>query len=248
MGDISELRGLLVVVTFMGIFVFLAMMIPTDFFTFSPEREVETPEHFEAVDIQFFAETENFTVIYGGYLFDREFTIGGWNIFFQSVKPYALVPDGDTRSYAYDSWWFFKWDYDTFDWFDESGINYGGKLTFPELDSIWNQQEEKENQTMKFITKSEKCQITVFFGWNTTAYSKPSDALIADEMEVLYAVGMDKVNTSTNVWNIIGMLVFFQIPDVHWAINVLIKIPSWIVIAYLCYVLAIKIIPFIAGG
>lgn len=248
MGDISELRGLIFVVTFMGIFVFLAILIPTEFFTFNPERQVETPDHFEAIDIQFFSETENFTVVHSTYFYNHQFSLGGWNIAFRSWQSYALVPVAHICSYGYRSWWIFAWDFRAYDWFDENGVNYGDELTFAELDSIWNKQEEKQNETITFITKLEHCQVMVYFGWNTTAYSKPSDALNNNEMDVLYAIGMDQINTSVNAWNIVGMLLFFQIPDVHWIINVLINIPMWIVIAYLTYVLVIKVIPLIAGG
>lgn len=101
---------------------------------------------------------------------------------------------------------------------------------------------------MKFIIKTQDTQLTVFFGWNTTEYSKPSDALNDNAMDVLYAMSMDQVNTSMNLWSLIGMLVFFNIPDIHPALNIIIKIPFWVTTAYLVYVLAIKIIPFIAGG
>lgn len=248
MGDISELRGIVFAVTFMGIFVFIAMLIPAEFFTFSPERQVETPEHFEAIDLQFFSDTENFTVNHSPYFYDHSFTLGGWNLCFRSWKSQPLVPVAHICSYGYSSWWFFTWDYKKYDWFDENGVNYGDELTFAELDSIWNKQKEKENETMTFITKSQSCQIMVYFGWNTTEYSKPSDALNDNAMDVLYCIGMDQLNTSLNAWDVVGMLLFFQLPNVHWVINVLINIPIYIIIAYLSYVLIIKVIPFIAGG
>lgn len=241
MGDISELRGLVVMVSFMGLFVFLAILIPVEFMTVSPQKETEFPEYFEAVDVQFYADTENFTIDSDYY--QHDFTMGGWNLCFQSVKAFEII-----SSSTYASWWIFKWGYTPFKWYDEHGLSYGDQLDFEDLDSLWVEQGQKENQTIKFTIKTDQTQLTVFFGWNTTEYSKPSDAIKGYGMEVLYAVSMDQVNTSLNAWTLVGMLLVFQLPDVHWIINTLIAIPCWTVIAYLIYVLIIKVIPLIAGG
>jgi len=101
---------------------------------------------------------------------------------------------------------------------------------------------------MTYVAKTEDFQCRAYFGFNDTKYSSPTEAWDNYELDILIGMKFDQVNTSINAWSLISMLLFFQLPEVHWIINALIAIPIWITVAYLIYVLIIKIIPFIAGG
>jgi len=131
----------------------------------------------------------------------------------------------------YASWWIYA----------ESGVNYGNWLSIEKLDECW----DNESSMVAFNIRTTEVQMRVYFGFNTTKYSKPSEAYYDDGLSCLYGIGFDQINTSTNAWNLIGSLLFFQMPDVHPAINALIAIPLWALIAYLIYVLILKAIPLV---
>jgi len=248
LGDISELRGLITVVGFIAVLGVLFAFIPTEFYSYTEGREITIPETFEALDIQYFSETYNFTVTQG---IVESFALGGWNIRFKSHSVAEQM-----WCYTYDSLWVFEWNYNQFKWFDTQGVQqsvWGWSpdglsqehelLAWSELNDNWD---EDTNECRWRIANS-GTQLTVYFGFDQTLYSNPEDALDNNALEALFCISMDEVNTSLNAWNLVAMLLFFQLPDVHPAINAIMAIPLWITIAYLAYILILKAIPFVTA-
>lgn len=247
MGHIGELKGLITVVTFLGVFAILVSMmyLPSQSYKSQKRKEINVPEYFEAVDVQFFAETYNFTiehVPFGGSLrFETEFEIGGWNIYFSSLIQNLGEGTNFISSAHFNKWWIFKWSYHWFKFYGEDGVDLGYGLAFEKIDGYCT-----ENQSLlRFSLQSDQTQIVMYLGWNQTKYGKPSNALHDNAMTCLYCISFDKVNTSLNVWNLIAMLMFFQMPNIHPIINVIIAIPIWVTIIYLITVIILKIIPFV---
>jgi hypothetical protein len=83
------------------------------------------------------------------------------------------------------------------------------------------------------------------FGYNTTSYDNCTQAYENDALGIWLGINFDQVNTQYNAWNLISMILFFQMPDVHPLINVIIAIPIWVTIAYLVFTLITKLIPFL---
>lgn len=238
MGDLSELRGLITVVSFLGVLSILFALIPSQFYTAAQGRQINLPDEFDAIDIQSFADSENFTIDFdGGIDYVRDFVLGGWNIYFRVFNVDETIV---TAHYA--SFWIVRWSYHFADWYDAaSAINYGSVLTYTELNSVW----DGESDIIVFNAKTDQTQWRVYFWWNLTDYDTPSDALNNDAMGVVYLIGFDQINTTVNAWTLVSMLLFFQMPDVHPAINAIIAIPLWACVAYLVYVLILKAIPFV---
>lgn len=245
-GSLAELRPLITVVSFLGLFALFVAMIPWEFYAESYEgRGIDVPEYFEGIDIQSFAETYNFTI---SKTTMETFTLGSWNMRFYSVQGITSF-----YVYTYDNWWIFEWNYRNFDWYDRKGIkqSYTGPIPYHKYQILpWaalNENWQSKTKECKWTIRQGKTQIAVYFGFNTTDYTNPYDALMSDDLRILFAIGFDQVNTSINAWNIIGGLLFFQMPDVHPAINAIIAVPLWICIAYLIYVLILKALPFVSG-
>jgi len=245
MGDLSEIRGLITVTSFMSAFLFLTLLIPSAFNIggYEQQRQINVPEYFEAIDIQSFAETYNITT--GNDFAEVYFSIGGWNLLWE-VKPsqecYVF--------FSFDSWWIFKWNFQSFHWYNKNGIEKSTLLNLQPPGHYGNHyviewKNINGNQTIQFSTQNPNVQLIVFFGYNTTEFSNVQDAINNDALSVLFCINFDQVNTSFNAWNLIGMLLFFQMPNVHPTINMLIAIPLWVVIAYLIYVLILKALPFV---
>jgi len=249
MGDTSgEIKGLIVAITFLSTFFIIVAMIPAEFMVSSTEgRTVEVPEYFEAIDIQFFSFIHNFTIgapdIYGKW--DYKFEFAGRNVEFFRQEGLGF----SVR--LYDKFWIFEYNIRGMEWFDANGRKvseydtfYLDYLPFDELDSNY----DSDMRVCPFTVKrSGETEFKVYFAFNTTKYSTPSEALEDNELHALFCAGIDDANTKLNAWNLVGAILFFQMPDVHPAINALIAIPLWTLIAYIVYVLILKAIPFVGG-
>jgi len=99
-----------------------------------------------------------------------------------------------------------------------------------------------------FWMECKHLQLKIAFSYNTTTYSSHLDAFDNEALAMVVSVEWEIEKTTYNAWDLIGMLLIFNMPDVHPLINALLKIPLWACIAYLCYVLIIKVIPLIPGG
>jgi len=251
MGDISEIRGLITVGTFLACLVLLIGLIPSGFFPQTYEgRTVNVPEYFEAIDIASFIETWSATFnesagedwklagYYENEHYKKDVDIGGWD--FDLIYSKANKAHKDIILQHWWGWFGMQWTW--LIWYNSEGIDRGEILSGSEID------EDYSDEAMTYVAKTEDFQCRAYFGFNDTKYSSPTEAWDNYELDILIGMKFDQVNTSINAWSLISMLLFFQLPEVHWIINALIAIPIWITVAYLIYVLIIKIIPFIAGG
>jgi len=264
-GVSSENITLVTVVTFLSIFMITAMFIPWGIVTGAQgsEREgkiVKVPDYFEGIDIQNFAETRvvNFTKPYDIEIY--EFKFGGWNI---RVEDYGASKSGLQPPYSdwlyirtQSEWWIFRWNFKYFHWYDKEGIERSKDNPYinptETYHVIYYQAFDEAYQKwgkdgLRWQLKNDYTQLIVYVGWNFTKYAKPSDAFKGGEISFLLCINFDKMNTSFNAWNLISSILFFQMPKVHPFLNAIIAIPVWICIAWLIYILIVKIIPFVGG-
>ena len=239
----GEIKVFITVVTFLGVFALLVSMIPGQFAVQSKTyRQVSVPEYFEAIDIQSFVETKNLTVpAYDEYGLDC--SVGGWEL---RIYPYysPLMNMYGLVLRHIDRWWIFAYGWHSLRWRSKAkGIDLGDILDKDELLEYY----DSERKVAEFIASCEHTTVYVAFAYNTTKYDNIVDAWANSELWMLIGIGFDQVNTSTNAWNVIGKLLFFQAPDVHPAINALIAIPIWAAIAITIYILVLKAIPFVGG-
>jgi hypothetical protein len=213
-------------------------------YTPSQKRIISVPKYFESIDITSYSEFKNFTIgkdLHSGYWFD----LGGHSFYWENNYPVEAL-----TLYTYGGWWIFKWDYNSFKWYDSNGVErsqwYETGGVVPGWRLGWDSINYSESWTLKQIGGQE-VQVSVFWGYNKTAYASAWHAFMNNDLHVLIAIGFDQENTRMNAWNLIGSLLFFQIPEVHPAINAIIAIPIWVMIAWLIYILILKAIPFVGG-
>jgi len=255
MGETSgEIKGLIITLVFLGTFFFLSTMIPPQFLTSDENIQniklINYPTYFEGIDIQDFAETYVINLTDPNLLEEEEFSFGGWNMRYEDWPQHKLI-----MIRTHSAWWFFRWDFDYFRWCDKEGIEQSKSVWIGEIhEKIAITYEALDEAYQKFGTdglrwtlKNSRTAMIVYIGFNQTKYSKPSDALNGGELSLLLCMNFDKINTTYNAWGLIGALLTFQAPNIHPAINFLIAIPIWILIAYLIYVLILKAIPFVGG-
>lgn len=251
MGDISEIRGLIVVISFIGSLVFLIGLIPPEFLVAEYEgRKYTIPEYFEALDIQFFAETWNTTLddqdaVWGlyptiGYAWFKDCDIGGRDLGFYYSNANASNKKINMKHFW--SEWIIIPYWHSLDWVNSQGINREELLDESELN------EDYSGGVFEYTAKCSHFQIRAYFGFNETLYSSPSEAWDYYDLTILIGIDFDQVSTGMNAWALIGMLLFFQVPEIHWTLNALIAIPIWVAIVYLSYILILRALGAIFGG
>jgi len=254
MAAATESRILVTIVTFLAAFFILVMTIPSSLVA-SPQqgRVVDVPEYFEGIDIQSYADIYAINLTATDCVEYDDFDFGGWKMHYEDwgFSPYPYV----ISIYTYSKWWIFEWDYQYFHWHDREGINRSQMFSFGawgekrgvSYEALDNAYEDFGEDGLRWTLKNVYTQMVVYVGFNQSAYDSPSEALNAGDCSLLLCMNFDQMNTSFNAWNLIGALLFFQLPNVHPAINALIAIPIWVMIAYLIYVLILKAIPFVGG-
>jgi len=257
MGDISELRGLLFGVSFLGVFTICVLMIPAQLM-YAPQyiqNRTSVPNTFDPSDVFFYA--GNYTITMSNSSASGDFVIGGRTCNYDgwiasNVKYFGLAHYGGT-------WGIFKWDRHVMKVYDKSGIqistlklHMGGELGRMEqvitpaiLD---NQFLGQTNQSLRTYAKCDHFQFTEVYIWNQSLYALPSQAWDAGNLELVLLIRFDQVNTAYSAWDILGMLLFFQMPDIHWSINLMIALPLWITFAYIIFITILRVIGAVFGG
>lgn len=241
MADLSEFRGVLVAVSFLSVFGILIAGIPSEFnISESSTRILGIPDYFEASQIQSFAETYDFNftsaggstgaIEFGGYYFHQFWLTGG-------SSNYSYI-------YRMSKFWIF-YHFEELGEFFHNGISLGDTLYQTRLDSDYA---EGNVSNLKYtVTFGSTTQMIMFFSFNTSTYGSPMEAWANDELSCLWAMAFDQLNTSYNAWDLIAMLLFYEVPNVHTVLNIFIKIPIWICIVYLTYSFIKGILPFISS-
>jgi len=241
-GDLSEIRGIIVVITFLSLTVLLIGMMPGEFVYSTQNRQVTVPADYDSTEVMALAESQNFTL---GLHCDTDFTLGGHDFTFWD-NAFGPVPgDGIQFEHMWTEYWVIHYRH-PMDWYDHqnirrdsgeySSIPMSKQMKFSTIDTIG------VNETWK--VQCEHVTVMVMFGFNTTLYSNCTQAYQNSALGMWVGINFDEVNTTFNAWNLISMILFFQMPDVHPLINGIIAIPIWITIAYLVFTLITKLIPF----
>lgn len=250
MGDMSEYKGLITVVSFLGVFVLLLGLFPYDLLVASDSnRAVDVPsELIEVMSIYSFAETKTVYLNNSGtpWWLDPtnwlywDIDIGSWDIDLYYTKPNQTVYTKTMNLvHVWYDWWIFPAD-DHLEFFSSSGESLGEGLTVLEIGT-------ENPQT--FRATCSHTTYTVGMGYNDTTYSNYSDAWDHGGVAVFCGVNFDQVNTSYNAMNLISTLLFFSMPaETPLIIKLIISIPIWACVAYLMFIFVLRTIGAIFGG
>lgn len=254
LGDISELRGIIAIGSLLGILVLLITWIPSGFLITDYEgRTITPPEYFEAVELEKYATTWNITFdgshskeywYFGIYHYYISFEIGGYDLRLLYARPNHTISgydDGILVIWHMEKWWIFETGFHEME-FSNQGEDRGISLSRTELD------DDYDRNDLSYTVECSHVQMDIFLAFNETAYNSPSEAFDDSNLKMMLGVEWDQVQTSMAAWKIIGMLLFFQLPNVHWMINAIIAIPIWLGIAYISYILILRAIGAVFGG
>lgn len=250
MGDISEIRGLLVGGSFLAITVLLITWIPPEFYATQGQRTIKPPDYFESSEVI----VMNYTYlmnITSGHFEDwwgkEEF---GYDMLFEASTSGTYYIDGEIYSghwmlnrHGYTFWGMWTGGHKQ-EWINDEGISRGKVLEDGEIESDWDDQKNLASYTVK----CKHFYMLADIGYNTTAYSSVSDAWDDDDLRVLFGINWDQRGTTWDAWSLIAGILFFKLPQIHPYINAMIAIPLWIAVAYISFILVLRAIGAIFGG
>lgn len=241
MGDISEFRGIIVIGSFIAVMILLFGLIPSGLWASQEDygRTQEIPDYWEASDIQRFNNTQYFLLNnsvdstsmqeFGGWYFLQMWYVGGnYTTIARYDKIlifYHAVEDGLFHN-------------------DNSRIGYG--LYDTQLDEDYDNGGLKNLQyRVEFGSTTEMYHL---YSFNETLYDSPSQAWYNDALYVLWGMNFDQMRTGYSAWDLIAMTLFFNYPDMNPILNAIIKIPLWLGMAYIAFILILRAIGAIFGG
>jgi len=244
MGDISELRGLVVIFSFIALLVFLIGLVPPQFVVSSYEgRTIYVPDYFEGIDLQMYADVIPYTFNETSptVLVYEELDLGGHDCILWYTEPNETENDYMYILHKWVEWIIIPYSH-KMEWRNRMGVNREGVLHLTEMNADWNE------TRVQYRIDCDHFLAHVFFAFNETLYSLPSEAYDMGDLHALFCINFDQTSTGYSAWDLIGMLLFFQLPEVHWLLNAIIAIPLWIAIAYISFILILRALGAIFGG
>lgn len=244
-------KNFIVVVTFLAIWSILVGFMPAEFL----EEEIvfrspTVPEDYWSLDsIEQIATTHNLTMSDGGGYFQDAWGIDegfGHNFL---LKGNIVDDQLKVENQHYYLWVFnIPYGHHSMDWISKAtGENYGGFLTQDEFDEVSEFDDTLNVTYAAFTLLCEHVTMHNVVGYNNDTYANASEAFENDQLYLEFGIEWDELGTGLNAWNMLTSILFFQEPDIHPYINVLLAAPLWAAIAYLSYgfiMVAIDILPF----
>lgn len=248
MGDISEYRGLVVAVSFLGIFALFINLVPAEFFTASQSNKlVGIPEDLvQAYDIYSFAETQ-YTYLNSSHpvwWINTDYRywsidIGGWDIDFYFKNPNVSAPSYCWLVHIWTEWYIWPSDH-YLTLYDMNAISLGETLSIDEFEG---------EAPFSFRAKCDHTTYYMSLSYNTTLYSSFEDAWNHEGVAAFAGVNFDDVNTSYNAFDLIAGLLFFAWPaETPIIIRAFLSIPIWACVSYLIFIFILRAIGAVFGG
>jgi len=248
--EVPPLRSFLIVITFLGTFTLLVASMPIELIVSPSERrEYEVEEYFEAIDLQSFAEIFQYCMNETGgtsypLLYAKSVDIGGRDL----TLYYKKANQSDLYLYLVHKWteWIIIPCLHYQIWINSEGVtrSAGAQKQNRIYDYTINQD---YSDSLPYTAKCSHFQVTVYFGYNETTYSSVTEAWNHHALYILIGIDFAEMATGMNAWNLIAMLLFFQMPDIHPVLNMILALPIWVCIAWLAvaFIIAfIKSLPF----
>lgn len=242
MGDISEMRGVIVLFTVVSLTVGLIMLMPSNYFTAS----TTAPSTYNNTVTGILAWNSSYTLnVTKGTV--QTFSLNGYGWYMDT----AILTD-TMRLGTYSNWFIFNYDFDWIRWINTTGYDWSEtdafgdpQLNFADLDTA------SVEQPYTFDAKNSRTNIRVTMVYNDTAYSTWSDALNADAITLIFSIDLDDRNTSMNALGIVGLVLTAQLPNIHPVVNGVFALIGWGFVGasvYLVFIFVLRIVGAVFGG
>lgn len=252
MVDVPPAKNFIVVVSFLGIYAALLVLMPAGLASADWEGREATyaSDYWELPDVEVLATFHNITADNGGAYYSEDWGIDegfGHNFLF---KINIVDDEVKAENQHYYIFIIFPYGHHNMDWIAKAnGVNYGGTFyesDFNEVATI-NDEGDFNVTSAAYTLKCDHVSMHAVVAFNSTAYANCSEAFDNDELTFEFGIEWDELGTGMNAWNLISQILFFQAPDINPLLNAIIAVPLWAAIGYLAYALvmvAISVLPF----
>jgi len=248
LGDISEYRGIIVIGSFLACFSILSglmysayALVPADY------RELETPGYVDVQDVLKYNYSDTVTVILtdgGTFLYPEDSGIqefGGWYIMQWWWEPSGTVHLTSFRRYG--RFGPFYWKIEDGDFINDDPRNLGLSLSSDQMQTDYDKYDQ-----MHYLVEFDVTQINIHLFYNTTAYTTVYNAWENANLTCIWGITWDQVKTAYSAWDIIGMVLWWQLPNTDIYTQALISTPIYLAFAYIAFILILRAIGAIFGG
>lgn len=252
MGDISEMRAIVVICAFV---IFTIVMVGLMFaespavFSDATQGSANLPTESKSPS-ELLAWNETYILNITG-TFEYTFPIGGGNVRVQKWDNH--VPSDGIFMETYDYWWIFQWNRDNFKWFKD-GVDVSIWADIPPAPGQWRipisrlDEDFASGKGINYVAINSKTQFDVAFSFNTSTFSKPSDAFYGNDIHMIFNVDFENRQTSINALSFISSLFTFSLPGIPFIVNLMIWISIFPALAYLIFIIILRTIGAIFGG
>lgn len=249
LSDTSYIPIFITIITFLGSLVLFIYWIPTDFYTATALRGVDT-RTFESGDLIYYNNTwSHYLNTTDSWWIAAEPSIlnlpvssgdfGGWNLRLEYSKAYEVQHILRCTHVHSTYWGVIPSDHRMT--FSFNGYNRGTILTIDEIESDMNTTTGNRN-LVKYSSTCDHFTFQLFLTYNTTAF--PSLLYAWDNYSILATTGIrfDEMNTGLNAWSVLSNILFFNLPNTHWTVNALLAIPIYASVIILSFILVLEVI------
>jgi len=232
----SEQAGFVFAVAFIVLFAGLTAMVPVDLQGSGTTVEILVPVDPSLIsdwtDYEDFNKTD-MTPTGSEYFYDYD-ALGGfdWRAWFSTPI--------ETFSVGAKVYWgpFWLGVQDFVQFIDDNGTNYDTSLTLTDIDN--NAVEGSAKYNLIFSSSGNDAGDFIFY-WNTTTYSNSSDAWDNSDLVLVHGVGF---SPNTNIISLLVGILFLQLPNVPWEINLLLAVFPWASVVYIIWFIVKESLPF----
>lgn len=246
MGDISEMRGLLVVASVIIIMVSMLIIIPPSVYE-SNLRNSETAGIINPVNQLSWNSslTVNLTHAVGFAGWQDTFRLNGFNYIITTYESgqYATSQTIKLQTCAELGDFLIIWAEESMIWYDTDN-----KIVSLSSEVIETSIIDDYATPAQFTLQNGQTSITATCVYDNTTYSSFDDALTNDAASLVFETELDYTNSNLNAFQLIGMLYTASLPGLDPLINYLITIPLWIATIYLAFIFILRLTGALFGG
>ena len=253
MGDISEMRAVIVILAFVVFTVTLVGLMVSE----SPSMFMGIAQGSSGTGTDQTTSPSSLLAWNSTYIlnitgtFEYEFHVGGWNVRVEKWDNHWST-DGFFME-TYDAWWIFNWNFDQFKWFKE-GTDVSIFAEIPPAPSQWRipisrlDLDFANGKSLTYQAKNTKTQWDISFNFNSSKFAKPSDALYGNEMYMFFELDFNDRSTSINALSFIGGIFTFSLPGLPFIPNLILWLMIFPAAMYLVFIFVLRIIGAVFGG
>lgn len=234
MGDISELRTLIVLFVTVTATIALIVIMPSEFYTADNEY-YGGPGETNPIGMLAWNDTVVMNITDDNFHYE---VINGYNIAVYTVS-------NEIEIFTYAEWWVFQWDQDGFQWFNQTNIRIDDNYWLPLADI------QNYSNPYKFSIRNTKTRMEVSLMFNSSAYTSYEDALDNDALILVFNLNWEDRNTSLNALSLVALVLTGSLPSVHPVLNGLFAFIGWSFIAsgvYLAFIFTLRLVGAVFGG